>query len=498
MAETGGRSGAGGGASRRAPAGPGDPRARLKHLVEEIRAGRPLPAYLCVGDEFLAEEAARELIGALLPESEQGTNLERFAGDALDSAELLGSLRTRSLFGGRKVVAVFGATFLASRESAKDMLGAAHQAWEGGDQEKGARLFLRALSAAGVDQEAFADPGWTDRLASEPAKVLPGVEGNLLKWMAAAREHCLQQGMTVPKVSNVGDLLEADLERGLPTGTTLLLLAPAADQRRRLFKRLEATGGALDFSIPLRAGATRPPDDVLRRELRARAAAAGKRVPPDAEGAILERAGASLRAFAEELDKLFTYLGDRPTVQLEDVEGAFGDRAEAHVFDLTDALGERDVERALKALHSLLGQDEEPLYLLNILAGAVRGLIPAREALDGPLADRWQPELPYPAFQARIWEPAKADLAVTHPALAAMHPFRAYRVLTAVSHFRLDELTQAIERLSQADYDLKTTGQDPARIVELLLFDILQPIVFPAGEDADPTNRWQGLPLWSA
>jgi DNA polymerase-3 subunit delta len=498
MAEAKGKGTASGGTGRRAPAGPGDAHARLKHLLEEIRAGRPLPAYLCVGDEFLAEQAARELIDALLPEADQGTSLERFSGEALEPAELLGSLRTRSLFGGRKVVAVFAATFLASRESAKDVLGSALQAWEGGDQERGARLLLRALCAAGVDQEAFADPGWAERLASDPAKILPGIGEDLVKWIPTVREHCLQQGMAIPKLSDVGDLLEAELEKGLAPGTALVLIAPAADQRRRLFKRLEAGGGVLDFAVPVRQGGRRPPDDVLRRELRARAAAAGKRLLSDAEGAILERAGASLRTFAEELDKLFTYVGDRALVELRDVEAAFGDRAEAHIFDLTDALGDRNVERALKALHSLLGQGEEPLYLLNILAGAVRGLIPAREALDGPLAARWQPDLPFPAFQAKVWQPATADLAGTHPGLAGMHPFRAFRVLSAASRFRLDELTQAMERLFQADYDLKTTGLDPARMVELLLFDICQPGGDPANRGRDTANRWQGMPPWSA
>ena len=79
-----------------------------------------------------------------------------------------------------------------------------------------------------------------------------------------------------------------------------------------------------------------------------------------------------------------------------------------------------------------------------------------------------------------------------------MHPFRALRVLSAASRFRLDELTQAMERLFQADYDLKTTGQDPARRVELLLFDICQPSGDPVNRGGDTANRWQGMPLWSA
>jgi DNA polymerase-3 subunit delta len=447
----------------------------LQQWLEEIRGGRPRPAYLCVGEEFLAEQAARELIEALLPAEARGTNLERFSGDALDPAHLLGSLRTRPLFGGRKVVAVFGATFLASRESAKDILSAAHQAWGEGDREKGARLFLRALGAAGIEQEVFADPAWKDRLSSEPEKVLPGVEGDLLKWVSVVRGHCLQEALVIPKLSNLGDALEAELARGFPPGMVLVLAAPAADQRRRLFKALETSGGVLELAVPLRQGDTRPPDDVLKKELQARATAAGKRITDEARDAILQRAGSSLRGFAEELEKLFMFVGDRPIVEIQDVDAAFGDRAEAHVFHLTDALGERNLGRALAVLNALLGQGEEPLYLLNILAGAVRGLIPAREVLDGPLAERWEPNLSYGAFQGRVWEPAKASLAASHPDLVAMHPFRAYRVMAAASRFTLDELTEAMERLFETDLQMKSTGIDPARLLELLLFDLCGP-----------------------
>lgn len=471
MAELRGKGGEGG---RREEAAPTHPRARLKFLLGEIRAGRPRPAYLCVGDDFLAEQAAQELIAALIPEAERGTNLERFSGDALDPGALLVSLRTRPLFGGRQVAAVFGAAFLASRESAKQLLEAAREVWEEGDRDRGARLCLRALAAAGTDHQEFADPGWPDRLAADPGKLLPDVGAEVLRWLPAVRAQCLSEGLAVPKASTVGDLLEAELGKGLPPENILILVAPAADQRRRLFKMLEAAGGVLPFSVD-RKKETELPKDVLRRELQARAAAAGKCLQPEAAEAILQRAGPSLRGFAEELEKLFTYVGDRPSVDAPDVAAAFGDRAEAHAFDLTDALAVRDVAKALTVLQALLARGEEPLYLLNLLAGAVRGLIRAREALDGPLAGRWQPGLDYGAFRGRVWEPARAAGAAGDADFFGMHPFRAYSLLRAASQFAMDDLVRAVGLLFETDLRIKTTGLDPARFLEVLLFDLCRP-----------------------
>lgn len=478
-------------AGRRAQAGPADAAARLKQLLEEIRSGRPRAAYLCFGDDYLAEQAAQELIAALVPEADRGTNLERFSGDALDPAALMGSLRMRPLFGGRKVAAVFGATFLASRESAGELLEAAYQAWEDDDQDRGARLFLRGLAVAEVDQEDYARAEWTDRLASEPEKVLLKLPGDILKWVPAVRAYCLERGLAIPKASNVGDLLEAELAKGFPPDNILVLVASVVDQRRRLFKALEVGGGVLAFAVE-RKRETEVPKDVLRRELQARAAAAGKRVPPDVAEIILQRAGASLRGFAEELNKLFIFVGGQESVTAEDVEAAFGDRAEPYLFDLTNALGERDMEKLLHVLRALLAQGAEPIYLITILAGEVRRLILAREALDGPLKDRWQPTMDYGAFHARVWEAGKAEAAsIGDPTFFTMHPFRAFNVLKGASRFTLDELTRALERLFEADLQLKSTGLDPARLLEIALFDICRPNEgLPAAGENDLPSQW--------
>ncbi len=496
MAEPRGRGPAAAAGGRRPAASAADAGARLKHLLEEIRAGKPRAAYLCFGDDYLAEQAAHEVIAGLVPAADRGTNLERFSGDALDPGALMGSLRTRPLFGGRKVAAVYGATFLASRESAGELLEAASGAWEEGDQDRGARLFLRALAVAEVDQEEFARPEWPERLSSEPEKVLPKVGGDILKWVPAVRAHCLERGLAIPKASNVGDLLEAELTKGFPAGNILVLVASVVDQRRRLFKALEAGGGAVGFAVE-RKKETEVPRDVLRRELQARAAAAGKRVPPDVAETILQRAGASLRGFSGELEKLFTFAGVRETLTKEDVEEAFGNRAEPYHFDLTNALGERDIERALHVLRALLAQGAEPIYLLNLLAGEVRRLIQAREALDGPLKDRWQPHMEYGAFQARVWEPGKATAASAgDTAFFAMHPFRAFNVLRGASRFTMDELTRAIERLFEADLQLKSTGLAPARLLETALFDICCPAERLPAEGRDgPPARWAAEPL---
>lgn len=496
MADVRGKSPAAGGGGRRAQAGPADAGARQKQLLEEIRAGKPRAAYLCFGDDYLAEQAAHALIAGLVPEADRGTNLERFSGDALDPGALMGSLRTRPLFGGRKVAAVYGATFLASRESAGELLEAASGAWEEGDQDRGARLFLRALAVAEVDQEEFDRPEWPERLSSEPEKVLPKVGRDILRWVPAVRAHCLERGLAIPKASDVGDLLEAELSKGFPAGNVLVLVASVVDQRRRLFKALEAGGGAVGFAVE-RKKETELPRDVLRRELQARAAGAGKRVPPDVAEAIVQRAGASLRGFSGELEKLFTYAGARETLTKEDVEEAFGDRAEPYLFDLTNALGERDLERALHVLRALLAHGAEPIYLLNLLAGEVRRLIQAREALDGPLKERWQPPMEYGAFQARVWEPGKAAAASSpDPSFFAMHPFRAFNMLRGASRFAMEELTGAIERLFEADLHLKSTGLDPARLLETALFDLCRPAEkSPAGETAGPPARWAAEPL---
>ena len=67
-----------------------------------------------------------------------------------------------------------------------------------------------------------------------------------------------------------------------------------------------------------------------------------------------------------ELDKLLLFIGDRKQITLQDVEKVAGIGAGSTIFDLQDAIGERDPHKALNVLESLLewGEPSQKIFAL--------------------------------------------------------------------------------------------------------------------------------------
>jgi DNA polymerase-3 subunit delta len=73
-------------------------------VLQTIRNGKVLPVYLIIGDRFLCQQLAEDLVGSLLPGSKQAKqNLHLIDGGRESPLNTLNLLKTYSLFPGRQV-----------------------------------------------------------------------------------------------------------------------------------------------------------------------------------------------------------------------------------------------------------------------------------------------------------------------------------------------------------------------------------------------------------
>lgn len=80
---------------------------------------------------------------------------------------------------------------------------------------------------------------------------------------------------------------------------------------------------------------------------------------------LIEMTGGNLSQINSEIERLIISSGDNPTLSLDDVLSSVASRVEGHIYDLTNALGERKIEKALGLLHHLLKIKFPPEYILN-------------------------------------------------------------------------------------------------------------------------------------
>lgn len=220
--------------------------------------------------------------------------------------------------------------------------------------------------------------------------------------------------------------LASCVKNGIPDGVAFLLTAPDMDRRSSLYRAFDAAG-----QIELLQISDKPweAEKQARAFLDERVRAQGMRISEDARRALLERTGADTLILASELEKLALYAGDR-AVNSADVMVVTAASREAIVWELTDAIGERDVGGAFGVMRQLLFQGESPMALIAVLEGYFRQIAVAREVLDRKMAR--------PGYRALEWrdlDDAESALlgALGKMDLRKMNPYRAMKLVQQAS-----------------------------------------------------------------
>jgi DNA polymerase-3 subunit delta len=228
-----------------------------------------------------------------------------------------------------------------------------------------------------------------------------------------------------------------------PPDTVVVFRSQApADGRRRIVKRLGQVGAVL-AAVP-------PPPDELPPWCAARARAVhGVRLAPGVAAALCARVPPSLDLLDQELAKLATYVGPGGSVGMAEVEALVPPSREESVFALMDAVGEGRGPQAFALLRRMLGQGEEPLGLLALLARQVRLLVQAGDVL----AAGGGPE--------RL------------AAAAGLPPYVARRMLAQARGFGEADLTAALAAVWEAEWAVKSGRLDEASALTLAVARLL-------------------------
>ncbi len=87
---------------------------------------------------------------------------------------------------------------------------------------------------------------------------------------------------------------------------------------------------------------------------------------PDARY-LWELVGSDLSVVNRELEKLTLYIKDRDSITAEDIYETVASQREATVFELQSAFGNRDANKAILVLKSLLENGQHPILITNML-----------------------------------------------------------------------------------------------------------------------------------
>jgi len=448
-------------------------------ILAQVQQGNIAPIYLLHGESYLVKSALAQLIESLIPESQQSTNLEVVDGSQADFRQLLDSVNTFSLFGGRKEVVVQDCRVFYSRANLPALFAKSKEAHEAGDLEAAARFILEALGYAGWSLSDVASGAWRE-IPAEPWQQATGLPQDQVEmaWLDPVLDHASSSGLDVPRRSDDASLLEAALQEGFPSEQCLVLATDTVDRRRSLYRCIQEKGVVADFSVA--SGTSRQArsqqEKVLRDLAQETLSAAGKTIEPGALALLLERTGFNLWALKTQIEKLISFLGDDTLITGEQVDSMSDHFREEPLYELNNAVASRDCAASLLVLNRLLDQNYHPLQLVASLANEIRRIITAREFIDEHLAGSMDAKVSYGMFQKMIM-PLVKEKAGKESLLTKLHPFALHKTMVRSTSFQIAELVDSLEHLFGADLTLKSTGTPERAVMESLIIKLCQPMV---------------------
>ena len=202
-----------------------------------------------------------------------------------------------------------------------------------------------------------------------------------------------------------------------------------------------------------------------------RMAAKGKKLSEDAADYLVEVVGDHLNDLDNALEKAFLSVGEKQMTELSDVEGIASEVKISTVFDLMDAIGHQNLEKAIgileKAMESKIisfKKDEEsskkmddpvPL-LLNMMAKQYRNIWKVKE-----MASQQQ---------------ESAEIART----LRMSPWNVKKLMDQGRHFSESFLREGILKCHQTDLSIKRGRVQKDLLMEKLVIDLCRPAHSPS------------------
>jgi DNA polymerase-3 subunit delta len=148
------------------------------------------------------------------------------------------------------------------------------------------------------------------------------------------------------------------IEKPPPT-TVLVLISEKADFRLKLYKSLQTLAVTVKFNQLY--------EDKIPTWITNRIMKLEKEITSEACQLLQSHVGRSLREIQNEINKLFIYLGDKKIIDIDDVNAVVGMSKRYNIFELQNAIGNKNFTSAQDILTHMLDAGEYPVGIIIML-----------------------------------------------------------------------------------------------------------------------------------
>lgn len=227
----------------------------------------------------------------------------------------------------------------------------------------------------------------------------------------------------------------------LPETTVLIFCEREVDKRTKIYKAADKVGKILSFETPGEGDLINWVKKLFRDE--------GISIEDNAVYTLLSSVGQDMTTIYSEVQKLIGYSLETKRLTTEDVNALCVSQAENKIFDMIDAISEKNSRKALALYADLLSLREPMMRILYLITRQYRILAEAK-------------------FAAKTG----ADKSRTAK-LTGVSPYYIGKYLSMAGKYSEKDIIAAYDRCQQADNNIKTGREKDQIAVEMLIMDLI-------------------------
>jgi len=222
--------------------------------------------------------------------------------------------------------------------------------------------------------------------------------------------------------------------------TNWIIVDSECDKRSKLFKAADKAGLCVEFNVQ--------DENTLKRWVLGLIKKEQKQITERTLELFLEKTGTDMHVIRQELEKLICYTMDKEVIGQEDVEAVCIPRITGHIFDMVDAIGVRDRNRALNLYNELQALREPPIRILFLIGRHMNILLQIKDLKKQGVDQK--------SMAAKVGVP----------------PFAVGKYVKQCGLYKTEQLQLALHKCIEADAAIKNGALQDRMSVELLIFEL--------------------------
>ena len=227
----------------------------------------------------------------------------------------------------------------------------------------------------------------------------------------------------------------------LPDTAIIVFIENDIDKRTKLYKKVEKLGTIALFDTP--------DEQMILTWVKGMFKKDNIEISDNTIYRLVEGVGLNMNNLINEVDKLKCYCMEKGTITASDVEKLCINEVEGKVFDMMDALSQRNKTKTMKYYDDLLQLREPAMRLLFLISRQFDILLKVKHALESGADGK------------------KIASAVKIP------PFTVKKYIEQCRGYSMEQLLKCLDMCQEADTKIKTGAMRDSMAVEMLILELL-------------------------